>query len=166
MKTINEPARVEAEREIVITRRFQAPRALVFKAWTEPERLARWFSPKGFTSPFTSVDLRPGGEFRFSMQSPDGRQFWGKGVYREIVEPERIVYVDSFTDEKGALVEPSHYGMSAGHPAESLVTVTFTESEGETTVTLRHEVPPAFPEREGMVQGWSEMLERLGGEVG
>jgi uncharacterized protein YndB with AHSA1/START domain len=99
------------------------------------------------------------------MRTPDGIEIWGLGIYREIVEPERIVYVDTFADADGNTVPPSHYGMSAGHPSETLVTVTFSELDGKTKLTLRHSVPGPFAEREGMQQGWSEMLDRLSEEL-
>jgi len=90
-----------AEREIVITRVFDAPRDRVFKAWTEPERVMRWGGPNGFTTPVCKIDLRPGGVFHNCMRSPEGRDFWSKGVYREIVAPERIVCTDFFSDAEG-----------------------------------------------------------------
>ena len=149
------------DREIVITRIIDAPRELVWKAWTESEHLARWWAPKGCSTPFCTVDLRPGGRFHFCMQMPDGGKVWGIGVYREIVEPERLVYTDSFSDEKGNPVPPSRYGMSESHPDETVVTVTFDEYQGKTTLTLRHSISKSVKEREGTEQGWKEMLERL-----
>jgi uncharacterized protein YndB with AHSA1/START domain len=83
------------------------------------------------------------------------------GVYREIVAPARLVYADSFADAQGNPVPPAHYGMSASHPAESLVTVTFEEHAGKTRVTLRHAIAVAVEERKGAEQGWGEMLDRL-----
>jgi len=156
---------MSSDQELVITRVFDAPRDLVFKAGTEPQRLMRWWGPNGFTTPFCKVDLRPGGVFHYCMRSPEGQDYWGRGVYREIVEPERIVYLDSFADEEGTPVEPAHYGMSPGHPAETLVTVTFTEHGGTTKVTLHHAVPEAVLERSGIQQGWTEMLDRLVNEL-
>jgi len=149
------------DRELVITRIFDAPRALVFKAWTEPEHLMRWWAPKGCTTPFCKVDLRPGGKFHYCIRLPEGRDIWGVGIFREIVAPSLLVYTDSFADAQGNPVPPAHYGMSAGHPAESLVTVTFEEHEGKTRLTLRHAIPASVEERKGAEQGWSEMLERL-----
>lgn len=149
------------DRELVITRIFDAPRALVFKAWTEPAHLMRWWAPQGCTTPFCKVDLRPGGKFLYCMRLPEGRDIWGMGVYREIIVPSLLIYTDSFADAQGNPVPPAHYGMSAGHPAESLVTVTFEEHEGKTRLTLRHAIPVSVAERKGTEQGWSEMLERL-----
>jgi len=151
-----------ADREIVITRVFDAPRDRVFKAWTEPERVMRWWGPDGFTTPVCKIDLRPGGVFHNCMRSPEGRDFWSKGVYREIVEPERIVCSDFFSDEEGNLVQPTHYGMSPEWPAEALVTVTFAEHDGKTKFTLHHAVGSApASERDQCRAGWTESLDRL-----
>lgn len=154
------PSVTTSEEAIVVTRTFDAPRALVFGAFARPERLKHWWGPKDFTTPAVSVDLRVGGLFHYCMRSPEGRDFWGRGVFREIVPPERLVYVDSFADERGNTVDPSHYGFE-GHPRETLVTVTFAERGGRTTVTLRHEIPAGAPGRDGAAEGWSQMLERL-----
>ena len=151
-----------ADREIVITRVFDAPRDRVFKAWTEPERVMRWWGPDGFTTPVCKIDLRPGGVFHNCMRSPEGRDFWSKGVYREIVEPERIVCSDFFSDEEGNLVQPTHYGMSPEWSAEALVTVTFVEHDGKTKFTLHHAVGSApASERDQCRAGWTESLDRL-----
>ena len=151
-----------AEQELVITRVFAAPRQLVWKAWTEPERLMRWWGPNRYTLPVCTVDLRPGGIWRYCMRGPEGEEYWGKAVYREIVAPERLVSTDSFSDAAGNLVEPTHYGMSPGFAAEALVTVTFEEREGKTTLTLRCALGAASStDRENARQGWSESFERL-----
>jgi uncharacterized protein YndB with AHSA1/START domain len=149
------------ENEIVITRVIDAPRSRIFKTWTEPEHLTRWWAPDGCTTPFCKVDLRPGGRFHYCMRLPDGREIWAIGIYRHIVEPERIVYVDSFADENGNPIPPTHYGMSADHPAESLVTVTFAEQAGKTKLTLRHAIPEAIKDREDTQKGWTQMFDRL-----
>jgi len=153
------------DREIVISRVFNAPRELVFKAWTEPDHLKRWWAPKGCTTPVCRVDLRPGGVFHYCMRLPEGREIWGLGIYREIVEPERIVYTDSFADADGKPVLPSYYGMSASHPSETLVTVTFAELAGKTKLTLVHSIALSVEERGGAEQGWNQMLDRLAEEL-
>lgn len=151
-----------AEREIVLTRVFDAPRELVFRAWTEPERLVRWWGPNGFTVPHCTIDLRPGGVIHFCLRSSQGQDIWCRGVYREIVAPERIVVTSSFSDENGNPVPPSGYGMSPEWPAETLMTVTFSEQEGRTTVTLRQAVGSApDAERAGSQRGWNESFDRL-----
>jgi uncharacterized protein YndB with AHSA1/START domain len=123
-----------AEPELVITRVFDAPRGLMWNAWTEPERLARWWGPKGFTMLKATLDLRPGGLFHYGMRSPDGQEMWGKFVYREIAAPERLVFVVSFSDEKAGTTRAP---FSATWPLEVLNTLTLTESGGRTTLTLR-----------------------------
>lgn len=156
------PSAGSTDQDLVITRVFDAPRKLVFKAWTEPERVKRWWGPNGFTTPACTIDLRPGGVFHNCMRSPEGRDYWSKGVYREIVEPERIVSTDFFSDEQGNPVPPTHYGMSPDWPQEALLTVTFAEHGGRTTLTLQHAVGSApASERDQCRAGWSESLDRL-----
>jgi len=116
-----------------ITRVFDAPRDLVWKAVTEAERLMRWWGPKGLTPLMCQVDLRPGGTFRYSMRTPDGRVMWGKWVYGEIVAPELLVSVVSTTDEEG---NPVRNPMSLGHPLEVLFKMTLSENDGKTTMTI------------------------------
>ncbi len=150
-----------AERGLVITRVFDAPRNLVFRAWAEPERVKRWWGPRGFTMPVCDIDFRPGGAFHFCMRSPEGEEVWIKKVYREIVEPERLVFTSFFADEQGNQVEPTSYGLPADWPTESLTTVTFAEHKGKTTLTLELDVPESLAERAGVVQNWNETLDRL-----
>jgi uncharacterized protein YndB with AHSA1/START domain len=152
------------EQKIVITRVFDAPRDLVWKAWTEPARFVQWWGPNGFTTPSCKIDLRPGGTFLNCMRSPEGQDFWSSGVYREVVVPERIVCTDYFSDEAGNVVPPTKYGLSADWPVEALITVTFAEQAGKTTFTLHHAVGSASDaERDQCQQGWSESLDRLAG---
>ncbi len=150
-----------SERELVITRVFDAPRELVWKAWTEPEHVMRWWGPKYFTAPVCQIDLRVGGKYLFCMRSPDGQDFWSTGVYREIVEPERIVCTDSFADEKGNPVPASHYGVPGEWPMELIVTVTFEEHEGKTRLTLRQVGVPLGEMKEMTEAGWNGSFDKL-----
>lgn len=120
--------------ELVITRVFDAPRDLVWKAWTEVERLARWWGPKGATWVSATLDLRPGGAFHYCMRSPDGFDMWGKFVYREVAPPERLVFTTAFSDAQGNTVRAP---FSADWPLQILNTLTFAEQDGKTAVTLR-----------------------------
>ncbi|MCX6020662.1 MAG: SRPBCC domain-containing protein [Chloroflexi bacterium] len=165
MTTGNAPTTETAPQEIVVTRVIDAPRHLVFQAWTNPEHLMRWWAPIGMTTPYCTVDLRVGGLFHYCMQPEEGERVWGRGIYLEIVEPERIVFTDSFADAEGNPVPPSHYGMSASHPAETVVTVTFAEQDGKTLLTLRHAMSESVEERNGTRQGWIEMLDRLASDL-
>ena len=155
------PASQPEVREFVITRVFDAPRDLVFKAWTEPERRMRWWGPNGFTTPYCKIDLRPGGVWHYCMRSPEGKNYWGKGIYREVVEPSLLVCTDYFSDAEGNLVQPAHYGMNADWPAEMLVTVTFSEHKGKTNLTVEQTVSESLAKSVGAVQGWNESFDRL-----
>jgi uncharacterized protein YndB with AHSA1/START domain len=120
--------------DFVISREFDAPRDLVFKAWTEPERLAQWWGPKGFTMESCKVDLRPGGMFLYGMRGPDGLEIWGRFIYREIVPPKRMVFIVSFSDEDGGV---TRHPLAPSWPLAMLNTLTLTERNGKTTVNLR-----------------------------
>ncbi len=96
---------------------------------------------------------------------PDGPDVWAKGVFREVVEPERIVFTDSFANEAGNVVPPAHYGVSSDWPLEAVITVTFAEQSGKTKMTLRHSVLESLAKRTGALQGWTEGLDRLAEEL-
>jgi uncharacterized protein YndB with AHSA1/START domain len=149
------------EQGLVITRVFNAPRELLWKAWTEPERVRRWWGPKNFTSPECKIDLRVGGKYLFCMQSPEGKDYWSTGIYNEILPMQRLVCTDSFADEKGNVVHASHYGLPGDWPLELLVTVTFEENEGKTTMTLRHEGIPAGTMSDNTEAVWNESFDKL-----
>jgi len=146
---------------LVITRTFDAPRSLVFKAWTEPERVKQWWGPKTYTTPFCEIDLRLGGVYRSCMRSPEGREYWSQGVFHEIDEPNRLVFSDAFADEAGNVVSPDYYGMSDDWPTEALVTVDFSEHVGKTRLTLQHWPLKPGTERDQCQQGWNESLDKL-----
>ena len=137
------------KQELVITRVLDAPPRLVFKAWTEPERLVRWWGPQGFTMPSCTLDARPGGAFRFCMRSAEGTDHWLRGVYREIVEPERLVCTWAWEDAEG---KPGH---------ETLLTVTFAEHGAKTKLTLHQAVFETVTARNGHQEGWTSALDRL-----
>lgn len=147
--------------DLVITRVFDAPRDLVWKAWTEPEHVMQWWGPKGFTAPVAKIDLRVGGEYLSCMRSPEGKDYWSKGMFREVVPPERLVMTDSFADPEGNVVPASYYGMAGDFPLEMLITVTFKEDNGKTKLTLRHTGLPAGEQRDGANAGWNESFDKL-----
>lgn len=123
-----------APRELILTRTFAAPRSLVWKTFTEPAHLDKWWGPKGFTTRTLALDLRSGGIFHYHMRTPDGQDWWGKWVYREVVAPEKLVYVLSFSDAKGGLV---HHPLSPTWPLEMLGTMTLADRNGQTLLTQR-----------------------------
>ncbi|MFA6916895.1 MAG: SRPBCC domain-containing protein [Parachlamydiales bacterium] len=148
-------------RPFTISRIFDAPREVVFEAWTNPKQMREWWGPKGFTTPHCKIDLRPGGTIHYCMRSPDGKDYWGIGVYKEILKPSRIVLSDSFSDEKGDIVQPAVYGMDPEWPAETLITVLFDNVEGKTKVTINHSVSDALAKKQGCEEGWSQTLDNL-----
>ena len=147
--------------DLVITRMFSAPREQVWKAWTEPARLRKWWGPKVFTSPVSMIDLRVGGAYLHCMRSPEGKDYWSTGVYREIVPNHRIVATDSFADEKGNVVRASYYGMPGKWPLELIVTVTFGIHAKGTRMILRHTGFPSTKLRDLAGTGWSESFDKL-----
>lgn len=166
MNTATMTAGTAALEPFLISRRFAAPRDLVWAAWTERARLMEWFGPKGFTMPAAKLDFRPGGSFHYCLESADGQEMWGKFVYREIVAPERIVLVNSFSDEDGG---ETRHPFSPTWPLQMLSTCRFAERGDETTVSL--EWTPINPTEEecqtfegaddGMRQGWSGTFDQL-----
>ena len=143
------PGKPSAQPQLVITRILDAPRRLVFKAWTEPQHLVHWSCPHGFTLTHCEGDLRPGGAWRSCMRSTDGRDLWLGGVYREIVEPERLAFTHAWDDENG---QPGH---------ETLVTVTLADHGDRTELTFRQAFFESVEQRDGHQGGWTECFERL-----
>jgi len=142
-----------AERVLVIERIFDAPPNLVFKAWTDPKQVAQWWGPKGFTNPVCEMDARPGGAIRIVMRAPDGAEHPITGVFREVVEPQRLVFTSVAVD-------------AADNPIiDGLTTVTFAEHGGKTKLTLHRSVVAlngvAVSMLEGMQSGWTQSLDRL-----
>lgn len=140
--------------ELVIERVIDAPRELVFKVWTDPKHFANWWGPKAYTNPVCELDPKPNGTIKIYMQGADGVIIPTGGMYREVIEPERLVFTsNAFFDETGT----PHL--------ETLNTVTFEEYEGKTKMTLRAVVVKATPEMDGplsgMEAGWNESLDKL-----
>jgi uncharacterized protein YndB with AHSA1/START domain len=150
------------KRELTIIRFFDAPVKLVWKAWTEPEHFKKWWGPKNYTAPACKMDFKVGSKYHFCMQSPDGKDFWSTGVYREIVPRKKIVFTDSFADEKGNVVPASYYEMPGEDwPLETTVTVAFEENGGKTKMTLKHVGIPVGEMKEMTGVGWNESFDKL-----
>ena len=151
----------------VITRTLNAPRKLVWQAFTEPERLKQWFGPKGFTPNVSKMELRPGGTYHYRLAGPDGSTMWGKWVFREIVPQQRLVLINSFSDENAGV---TRHPMAPTWPREMLSIFTFEDAgEGKTKVTINwaphdateEEVKTFDAGRPSMTQGWSGTFEQL-----
>ena len=152
--------------EFVISHVFKAPREKVWAAWTQPEKLARWFGPKGTKATIVTADIRSGGMLHSYMDGPDGTRLWAKFVYRELVPPSRLVYEHSFSDEQ-ANIAPSPFG--GDWPKVLLTTVIFEDLGEETRVRLSWVPVQATPAEEAefrgamdsMTGGWSGSFEEL-----
>jgi uncharacterized protein YndB with AHSA1/START domain len=142
------------EATVTLTRVFDAPRALVWRAWTEPKHMAQWFGPRGFTSSVPELDVRAGGSLRIVMHGPDGNDYPMKGVFREVKPPERLVFSNIAIDKDG------------NHLLEGETTVILEEQSGKTKLTLKTYakglVPTAPQMLAGMEAGWSQSLDKLG----
>lgn len=148
--------------EIVLDRTFDAPRDIVWKAWTTPEAMKLWWGPKDFTAPYIAIDLRVGGQYLCCMRSLDGQNFWSTGVYKEIVPMERLVCTDSFSDAEGNVVPATYYGMSADFPMTLEVTITFEDTdEGRTLMTLHHVGVPEGEMAQQCRLGWDQSFDKL-----
>ncbi|MGZ6237681.1 MAG: SRPBCC family protein [Syntrophales bacterium] len=142
------------ERVLVITRFFDAPRDIVFKAWMDEKLVAQWWGPNGFANPVCELDARPGGAIHIDMRGPDGVVYPMKGVFHKIAEPERLVFTSSaIEDEKG------------NARLQVFNIVTFAEENGKTKLALHATVVKSTPEAAtalaGMEEGWSQSLYRL-----
>jgi len=154
-------------RDFSISRSFEAPRTLVWKCFTEPERMKQWWGPKGCTIIVSKMDLRVGGTYHGAMRDRDGRVMWAKFVYREIVAPKLLVWEHSFSDEAGGL---TRHPLSPTWPLKLLTTVTFDEAPADTTkLTLRWSPLDAGEEErkafdaahDGMRGGWTGTFDQL-----
>ncbi|MGH3759202.1 SRPBCC family protein [Actinophytocola sp.] len=151
MRTMNDPA---TDHELVITRLFDAPRELVFRCWTEPDHLAEWWGPTGFTAPSVTVNATDGGTWRTCMRDTEsGREYWASGVYLEIVPPERLVFSFRWDRREDQPVE------------DTLVTITFAERDGKTEMTFHQSGFATVASRDGHAEGWTETFDDLHGYV-
>jgi uncharacterized protein YndB with AHSA1/START domain len=158
----------QAAPELVLTRVFEAPRALVFAAWTQAEHLAHWFGPHDVEMPFCELTARPGGVIHFCHQFASGQRLWVKGVFQEVQAPERLVFTHGFVDAEG---RPGRPPMFADWPLEAvyMTTVILAEHPRGTLLTVRQSVAPAglaasavvAEERRMAREGWLPTLERL-----
>jgi uncharacterized protein YndB with AHSA1/START domain len=147
---MNSPATNTAEQELVITRRFDAPRQRVFEAWTDPRHAKSWWGPRDYPLTYLEMDVRPGGAWRGCLTSTkDGEELWQHGVIREIHAPDRLVFTFAWEKEEKA-------------PArETVVTVTLEEDGDGTLMTFRQSPFESVENREGHRGGWSSSFDRL-----
>ncbi len=156
MMEIDEPGEV-----LVITRTFNVPREGVWNAWTDPERVKRWWGPRGFTTSVSEIDPREGGRYFICMRSPEERTYCSVGTYQLVVPLERLVMTDSFADEQGNAVPATYYGMSPEISRTMEIRVTFEGTGSRTTVTLQHFGLPEGRDRENARGGWNESFDKM-----
>lgn len=143
-----------SKKELSIERVFDAPRQLVWDVWTTPEHIAQWYGPQGFSTSVESMDFQPGGNWKYVMRSPDGREMPIIGVFREIVEPEKIVTEDAYPGKT-----------EDGKDKFLITTVTFQEQENQCQLTMHILFPTeedcAQYEQSGAVWGWNSSFDRV-----
>jgi uncharacterized protein YndB with AHSA1/START domain len=144
---------------------LDAPAARVWQAWTDCDRLRSWWGPSGYTVISCHLDVRVGGRFLLCLRSPDGKEIWSAGLYREIVPGRRLVVTDSFSDEQGNVVSPTRYGFAPDFPEELLLIVTLDEVDGETALSVRHRGLPLGEDYGATRIGWSQALNKLATQV-
>lgn len=150
--------------DFTLVRTFAAPRNLVWKAWTSPEALGQWWGPKGAAMRVISFDLRPGGMCHYTFGFQPGREMYGRFIYREIAVPERLVFVNSFSDPEGGITRAPFPQLKDRWPLEVLNVIRLTELAGETTVTLRASPLNASEEERAMFASNNDsMREGFGG---
>lgn len=150
------------QQRMVITREFNAPRELVWKAWTDPKYAMQWWGPKGFTTPVYKSDFRVGGKFHICMKSPDGQEFWNAGEYHEITPPERIVLSMYFADADGNKVEPEQYGIEHEAIDGARDTVQFEDlGDGRTRLIFTGNEAMEEAQNSGQVEGWNQILDKF-----
>ena len=159
MKTNNESATKAPQTAIIIKRKFSLPLSKVWQAWTDPQTFKKWWGPKEFSCPYCSIHLREGGTYFNAMRGPGGKDVWSTGVYKEIIPNQKIVYTDSFADNRGNIVAAGYYHMP-DMPMELLVSINFKEEDGKTIMLLKHE---GIPEqmRDECEKGWQSSFDKL-----
>ena len=150
----------ETER-MVVTRVFDAPRELVWKAWTDPQYVMQWWGPKGFTSPFCQIDFRVGGKFLYCMRTPDGQEFWNAGEYHEIVLHEKIVSSMYFADSKGNRIEPAQLGIEHEAIEGAYDVILFEDlGNGQTKLTFIGNETMENAIKTGQLEGMNQILDK------
>lgn len=143
--------------ELTITRVFDVPPELIWKAWTHPDLFKKWYGPKRYSCPYCEIDLRVGGKYLRCMQSPKGEDYWSTGEFREIKPKDKLVYTESFSDKEGNVLPDS--------PKESKITVAFQGRDGKTNMTLQHAGIPEGEMQESVRIGWNQSFDKLAAKL-
>jgi uncharacterized protein YndB with AHSA1/START domain len=148
------------QKTVSIKRTINLPPDKVWKAWTDADTFKKWWGPKSFTCPSCTIDLKVGGKYLACMKAPDGKEYWSTGYFREIVPMKKIVYTDSFSDDKGNVIPASELDMPGEWPLELLVTLEFENVDGITRLSLQQ---TGIPEEayDDCVKGWQESFDKM-----
>ncbi|WP_194543370.1 SRPBCC family protein [Paenibacillus sp. JZ16] len=148
----------QSKQGLLLSRVFNAPRELVFKVWIDPEHFGKWWGPQGYSLEVITMDVRPGGMFLGCQKSPDGNQtMWGKFVYQEVIVPEKLVFIQSFSDEEGNTIRAP---FNANWPLEIINIITLEEIDGKTTLTMQGGPVNATAEEQAAFDGMAPMVKQ------
>ena len=154
--------RISETERMVVTRIFDAPRELVWKAWTDPEYVKQWRGPQGFTAPFCKIDFRVGGKFLCCMRAPDGQEFWNGGEYHEIILHEKIASSMYFSDPEGGKIDPARIGIEHEAIEGAHDVITFEDlGNSQTKLTFIGNETLENARNSGQEEGWNQILEKL-----
>jgi uncharacterized protein YndB with AHSA1/START domain len=151
----------ENSNEVFIEETFYASAEKVFNAWTDPEKLMKWFAPDGCTIYFKEINVETGGRFHSCISNPQYGDCWCIGEYKEVLPYSKIVFTMVNADENGSSINPADIGMDAEWPGETLVTVTLSEQDGKTTLQLKQTVSEELAKKTGAYPSWLQMLNHL-----
>ncbi len=153
---------ISETQRMVVTRVFNAPPELIWKAWTDPAIASQWWGPKGFSTPVYKTDFRVGGKFLICMKSPEGQEFWNAGEYHEIVPHQKIVSSMYFADAQGNKVDPEHYGIEHEAIEDAFDVTTFEDlGDGRTRLTFTGNETMENAASSGQLEGWNQILDKF-----
>jgi uncharacterized protein YndB with AHSA1/START domain len=150
------------KKELFITHLFDAPREVVFQAWTDPEQLKQWYAPDGCSIEFKSIDTTQGGSFHSCIHDPVHGECWVKGTYQEVLPDQKLVFTMVMSDEAGNSVSSVTAGKTEDWPEAQITTVTFESIGQQTKVSIHQTVPEEEAKKTGAYQSWIKMLHKLG----
>lgn len=149
------------KKELFITHLFDAPKAVVFRAWTDPEQLKLWYAPDSCTVEFKSIEIKQGGNFHSCIHDPVHGDCWVKGIYLEVLPEQKLVFTMVMSDEAGNSVSSIKAGKTEDWPEEQITTVTFESISGQTKVSIHQTVSEEEAKKTGAYQSWIKMFNKL-----
>ncbi len=147
--------------DVLITYELDAPREIVFKAWTDPEALKHWYAPNGCRVEFKKLEVFSGGSYHWCIHNPSFGECWSIGTFFEVTFPEKIVHSSIIADENGNVLKPVEAGMDADWPQETLITIAFEAIGNKTRIVLHQTVAEGVARRTGALPSWLQMFDRM-----